>query len=322
MASILLERLGRDERLHLGVLARGLEVLADGEEVHVGRAQVVHHLQHLLARLAEAHHDARLGEQGGGQLLHPLQQPQGVEVACAGPDPQIERRHRLQVVVVDIGCRCHDRLQRAVLAQEVRGEHLDRGVGRQPPDGADGGGEVGAAAVGKVVAVHRGDDDVIEAELGHSLRHVLGLRGVERAGQPGLDVAEGAGARAGVAHDHHGGVAPGPALGDVGAAGLLAHRMEAVLAQDGPRLRELRRGRRQPHPDPVGLPQHRRVGLVRLLGVARARVVEDGDHGAPGGPPMAAASRRWPARRAKIKMPPAAPDHGPPSPKQHDGLKR
>ncbi len=134
-----------------------------------------------------------------------------------------------------------------------------------------------APAVGQVVAVDRGDDDVIEPELRHRMRDVRGLRRIERARQSGLDVAEGAGARAGVAHDHHGGVAAGPALGDVGAARLLAHGDEAVLAQDSARLVELRRGRRHLHPDPRGLAQHRRVGPMGLLGVARA-LVEDGDH--------------------------------------------
>ena len=36
---------------------------------------------------------------------------------------------------------------------------------------------------------------------------------------------------------------------------------------------------RHAHADPVRLAQHRRVGLVGLLGVARRPVVEDGDHG-------------------------------------------
>ena len=150
-------------------------------------------------------------------------------------------------------------------------------VRRQRADGADGGGEMRGAAVVEIVAVDRRDDDVIEPQLRHRLRDVVGLACIERARQSGLDVAERAGARAGVAHDHHGGVAPGPALGDVGAARLLAHRDEAVLAQDRARLGELRRGRRHLHPDPVRLAQHRRVGLVGLLGVPGA-LVEDGDH--------------------------------------------
>ncbi len=238
----------------------------------------------------------------GRELLHPLQQPQRMEVARTGADPEIERGHRLEVVVVDVGRGLDDRLQRAVLAQEVRGQHLDGGLRRQRADGADGGREMRAAAVGKIVAVDRRDDDVIEPQLGHRLRHVLGLRRIERARQPGLDVAEGAGTRAGVAHDHHGGVAAGPALGDVGAARLLAHGDEAVLAQDCARLVELRRGRRHLHPDPVRLAQHRRVGPVGLLGVARS-LVEDGDHGSLDAPPgLEASSTKVAASLAKIKL--------------------
>ncbi len=87
------------------------------------------------------------------------------------------------------------------------------------------------AAIGQIVAIDRGDDDVRKAQLGDRLRHVLGLGRIERLRQPRRHVAEGAGARAGVAHDHHGGVALLPALADVGAGRLLAHRDEAVLAQ-------------------------------------------------------------------------------------------
>ena len=67
-----------------------------------------------------------------------------------------------------------------------------------------------------------------------------GSLGIERPRQPGRHVAEGAGARAGVAHDHHGGVALRPALADVGAGRLLAHRDEPVLAQHAARLAVLR----------------------------------------------------------------------------------
>ena len=56
-------------------------------------------------------------------------------------------------------------------------------------------------------------------------------------GKSGLDVAEGAGACAGVAHDHEGGVLLLPALADIRAAGLLAHGVQAVLAHDSYALR-------------------------------------------------------------------------------------
>ena len=80
------------------------------------------------------------------------------------------------------------------------------------------------AAVGEIVAVDRGDHDMGEPELDGGLRDMLRLGRIERAGHAGLDVAEGAGAGAGVAHDHEGGVLLVPAFADIRAAGLLAHR--------------------------------------------------------------------------------------------------
>ena len=71
---------------------------------------------------------------------------------------------------------------------------------------ADHGREMPRAAVGQVVAVDRGDDDVVEAQLGHRIGDAGRLVRIERARHAGRDVAEGAGPRAGVAHDHHGGV--------------------------------------------------------------------------------------------------------------------
>ena len=119
-------------------------------------------------------------------------------------------------------------------------------------------------------------------ELGGGVADLLRLRRVERAGQPGPHVAEGAGPRAGVAHDHEGGVLLRPALADIGAAGLLADGDEAVLADDVRRLAEDRRCRRL-DPDPVRFPRNRRVGTMRLFRMPRARAarfqrIDDDDH--------------------------------------------
>ena len=82
------------------------------------------------------------------------------------------------------------------------------------------------------------------------------LVGIQRAGQSRLHVAEGAGARAGVAHDHHGGVAMRPAFADIRAGRLLAHRVQIVLAHDGAGLGIFPAHRRL-DPDPVRLAQDR-----------------------------------------------------------------
>ena len=43
------------------MLARRLQILADGEKVHASRTQVVHHLQHFMAFFAQAHLNPNAG---------------------------------------------------------------------------------------------------------------------------------------------------------------------------------------------------------------------------------------------------------------------
>src|SRR3546814_5317202 len=82
--------------------------------------------------------------------------------------------------------------------------------------------------------------------------------------------SEAAGARAGVAHDHHGGVALRPALADVRAGRLLADRVQLVRLHDLAGRVVLARHRRL-HADPRRLALHLLVRLVGLLRVTDAR---------------------------------------------------
>ena len=134
------------------------------------------------------------------------------------------------------------------------------------------------AAVGEIVAVDRGHDDVGEPELGDRVGDARRLGVVERVRQPGAHVAEGAGAGAGLAHDHEGRVLLLPALADVGAARLLADGGELVLAHDAVGVGEARRRAGRAHADPGRLLGRGLVGPVRLFRVARPF----GPLGAPG----------------------------------------
>src|ERR1700675_3663934 len=106
-----------------------------------------------------------------------------------------------------------------------------------------------------------------QSEFGDGIGDAGWLIGVERSGRAGGYVAERAGARAGVAHDHHGGVTLRPALADVGAGGFLADGGEAVLAHQGAGL-VIDRMVGRFDTDPGGFALDWVVRAVRLLRVA------------------------------------------------------
>ena len=97
-------------------------------------------------------------------------------------------------------------------------EHLDRGCEARLANGADCRREMSGTTVGEIVAIDRGHHDMSETECGDGLGNAGRLARVESTGLARPDIAEGASARAGVAHDHERGVALCPALADIGAA--------------------------------------------------------------------------------------------------------
>ena len=196
-----------------------------------------------------------------------------MEVAGAGADRGIEPRHRLEIVVEDVGPGFDDGLDRARLAHEVGGQDLDGGRRGGVADRPDDGREMAGAAIVEVVAVDRGDHDMVQAELAHRLGDMRRLVRIDQVRPSGRDVAEGAGTGAHAAQDHHRGVLLLPALADVGAGRLLADGVELEAAHQRAGLVIFRRDRRL-DPDPVRLAQGRAVRARRLLGVAQpGRVV-------------------------------------------------
>ena len=84
------------------------------------------------------------------------------------------------------------------------------------------------AAVGQVVAGHAGDRRVAQAHRLHALGDPSRLVAVQLGGLAGVDLAEVAATGALLAADQEGGLAVFPALVDVGAAGLLADRVQTL----------------------------------------------------------------------------------------------
>ena len=208
---------------------RRLQVLADREEIDPGRAHVVHHLMDLALLLAEPDHQAGLGEHRGVLLLDPVEQAQRVVVARARPHRAIEPRHGLEVVVVDVGPRRRrsSRARRACAGNRASGSRswsrarspriasMQRTNWNAPPSGRS------SRSTEVITMCLRPSSASASARCSRLVR-------VDRARQPGLDVAEGAGAGADVAQDHHRGVTLLPALADVGAGRLLAHGVQAL----------------------------------------------------------------------------------------------
>jgi len=111
----------------------------------------------------------------------------------------------------------------------------------------------GPPAVAQVVAVHAGNDGVLQPHLGNGARQVGGLVLVQRVGAAVAHITERAAARALVAHDHEGGGAAAETFANVGARGFFADGVQLVGAQDVLDLVEARGGRAGFDADPLGL---------------------------------------------------------------------
>jgi hypothetical protein len=94
--------------------------MCSADEIGAGGAQVAQGGDRFLPGLTEADHDAGLGDL---ERVHPLgagEEFEGAIVAAAGTRHPVEPRHRLEVVVEDVGA-CHDhRAQRVRVPLEVR----------------------------------------------------------------------------------------------------------------------------------------------------------------------------------------------------------
>ena len=168
----------------------------------------------------------------GAMRRRALEQLEAPRVLAARARHAVEPRHRLGVVVQDVGPRVEHGAQRRFLALEVGNQHLDAAVGHPRLDLADRVGEDRRAAVGQVVAIDRRDDGVAQAHRLHRFGDAHRLVEVERGRPAVLHGAVGAGARAHVAEDHEGGGAVVPALADVRAVRVLADRVELQVAHD------------------------------------------------------------------------------------------
>src|SRR5580698_1309243 len=118
-------------------------------------------------------------------------------------------------------------------ALEVGCERLDGGLRITRLDSPNASRVVGSAPVLQVVPVDGSEHDILQLHQLNSMCRIPGLIGIQPAARiTRVDCAEPARARTNSAHEHDGGGAGVPALPDVRALRLLAHRREPVLFDD------------------------------------------------------------------------------------------
>ena len=248
-----LGELGRGvEACHGHVGRGGPQILADGHEVGAGGAQVAQRGDRLVPGLAEAHHDAGLGDLERVQPLGAGEEREGAVVAAAGARHPVEPRHRLEVVIEDVGARRHHRAQRVLAPLEVRDQQFDGGFRHPKANLPHDRRVVRRAAVGDVVAVHRCHHDVAQRHRLHRLREPARFPGVQGQRRAVRHRAVGAVPRADVAHDQEGGRPVVPALAHVGAVRLLADGVELQFPHQAADL-DVARPARGLHLEPAGL---------------------------------------------------------------------
>ena len=220
----------RVETVNGDVLDGRAQILPDGQQVAVHGAQVGHRLPHFVLAFAHAHDDARLGGQGRGQFLDAAQQFQRPAVIPPGAHPPEYPFHRLDVVVEHLRLRRRHCRQGVIVAVKIGYERFHPAAGDGGAHLFDAGGKDAGAAVGQVIAVHRGDDAVLQPHPLDGGGQPEGFAQVQGIGASAGYGAVGAGAGADVAQDHKGGGGAFPALADVGAAGFLADGVQPAVA--------------------------------------------------------------------------------------------
>ena len=142
--------------------------------------EVVEELEDLVLALADADHDAGLGD--GALRLDAAEQLHRALVARAGAHGGVAPAHGLEVVGDDLGLRVDHHLEGGLVALEIADEDLDGHPGARLADADDRLGPDARAAVGQVVAVHARDDDVLEPQRRGATRRRVAARPCRPAG--------------------------------------------------------------------------------------------------------------------------------------------
>ena len=199
--------------------------------------QIIHRRKQLHLRLTQAQHQTTLGGTAIAQLIGhlpgTLQDLQAALILGATAHQRRQTLHRLQVVIEDMRPGLHHRQQRLIAAVEVGHQNLQRDPRHRLAHRFHGLRKMQRTAIGQVIACHRRDHHMIEAQPLHRLRHALRFIGLQREGLGGLDRTKPTGPRAALTGNHESGRALAPALPTIGALRLLANRVQLEVRDQG-----------------------------------------------------------------------------------------
>jgi len=134
----------------------GLQVLADGDHVHVMGTQVADGTNYLIEGFAQADHDAAFCADVRATCLVLLEQIQRVLVTGPGADVLVKIRHGFDVVIEYIRSGGFENIQGGIEARtEVRCQDLDGGVRGAAAYLANTLRKMLSATIGQVIPVHR-----------------------------------------------------------------------------------------------------------------------------------------------------------------------
>ena len=158
------------------MLGCGLQVLAQRQHVTAHAAQVGEDVEQFFQGFAETQHEAGLGEHFGSFFLALCKEVERSLVVCIAADAVVQPRHGFGVMVEDIRSRLDDSGNRRAVAEEVGDENFHGRPGSFA-GGEDALVEMFGAAIGQVVARHRCDHDMFQAQACGGFGNAFGFVG-------------------------------------------------------------------------------------------------------------------------------------------------
>src|ERR1700694_5187238 len=107
------------------MIASGLQILSEREDVPTLRGEVLHGSEDFVLFFPEAEHQASFGRNFRMRLLGTAEQFERALIHRALADPPVEARHGFGVVVENIRAHSKNDVQRVPITTKIRNEHFD-----------------------------------------------------------------------------------------------------------------------------------------------------------------------------------------------------